>query len=108
VTELNTRVVDDHPLVRHGLRTLLETRPGWKICSEAGTGQAAVQKVRKWKPQIVLLDLGLSDVPGLEVIAKIIEIHPQVGILALGERESHEIASQALAAWGINRIAWKT
>jgi DNA-binding NarL/FixJ family response regulator len=107
VSELSILIVDDYPIIRHGLRTLLEARPGWKICSEAATGQAAVQKVKRWKPEVVLLDLGLPDMHGLEVIPKIIEIHPETGILALTEHESREIASQALA-WGARGLVNKS
>jgi DNA-binding NarL/FixJ family response regulator len=98
VSELNILVVDDYPIIRYGIRALLETRSGWKICSEAATGQAAVQQVKRWKPQVVVLDLGLPDIHGLEVIPKIIEIHPPVRILALTDHEPREMASQALAS----------
>lgn len=98
MSEIRILVVDDYPIIRHGLRALLEARPGWKICSEAATGQAAVQKVKRLKPDIVLLDLVLPDISGLELIPKIIEIHPQAGILALTEHDSREIANQALAS----------
>ena len=97
VSELKILVVDDHPIVRHGLRTLLEAQRGWRICSEAATGHAAVQQVKRWKPQIVLLDLSLPDIHGLEVIPKIKKHHPDVRIMALTEHESDEIARQALA-----------
>jgi DNA-binding NarL/FixJ family response regulator len=96
MSELQILVVDDYPLIRHGLRALLETRHGWKICSEAATGQAALQKVKKLKPDIVLLDLDLPDMQGLDIIPRIIEIHPRARILALTEHESREIASRAI------------
>jgi CheY-like chemotaxis protein len=98
VSELNILVVDDYPIIRCGIRTLLEAKPGWKICGEAATGKAALQKVMRWKPQVVVLDLGLPDIHGLEVIPKIIEIHPQVRILALTDHDLRETASQALAS----------
>ena len=107
MSELQILVVGHYPIIRHGLRTLLEARPGWKICSEAATGQAAIQKVKKWKPHIVVLDLDLPDICGLEVIPKIIEIHPQAGILAMTEPESREIASQALAS-GARGLVYKS
>jgi DNA-binding NarL/FixJ family response regulator len=97
VSELNILLVDDYPIIRHGLRTLLEARPGWRVCSEAATGSAAIQKVKRLKPDIVLLDLDLPDIPGLEVIPKIIEIHPPTRILGLVEPDSDHIAKQALA-----------
>jgi DNA-binding NarL/FixJ family response regulator len=98
VSELNILVVDDYPIIRCGIRTLLEAKPGWKICGEAATGKAALQKVMRWKPQVVVLDLGLPDIHGLEVIPKIIEIHPQARILALTDHDPRETASQALAS----------
>lgn len=97
MSELHILLVDDHPIIRHGLRALLEAQPGWKICSEAATGQAALRKVKRLKPNIVLLDLGLPDLHGHDVIPRIIELHPQTGILVLSEHESREIVSQALA-----------
>jgi DNA-binding NarL/FixJ family response regulator len=96
MSELHILVVDDHPIIRFGLRTLLEARPGWKICGEAATGQVALRKTKKLKPDIVLLDLCLPDVHGLEVIPRIIEIHPRARILVLTEHESREVATLAL------------
>jgi DNA-binding NarL/FixJ family response regulator len=96
--ELNILLVDDYPIIRHGLRALLEARPGWRICSEAASGQVALQKVKRLKPNIVLLDLGLPDIQGIEVITRIIEIQPRAGILALTEHESREIVMQALTS----------
>ena len=98
VSELNILVVDDYPIIRYGIRTLLEARPGWRVCSEAATGQAALQKVKRWKPQVVVLDLGLPDIHGLDVIPKIIAIHPQARILALTDHDPRETASQVLAS----------
>ncbi len=95
--ELQILVVDDYPLIRHGLRTLLEAQPGWKICSEAATGQSALQKVKRFKPQIILLDLGLPDIHGLEIIPQIVRIHPHAGILAMSDNEFGEVARTALA-----------
>ena len=98
VSELNILVIDDYPIIRYGIRTLLEARPGWRVCSEAATGQAALQKVKRWKPQVVVLDLGLPDIHGLDVIPKIIAIHPQARILALTDHDPRETASQVLAS----------
>ena len=98
MSELQILVACDYPIIRHGLRTLLETRPGWKICSEAATGLVTLQKVRRWKPDIVLLDLDLPDMHGAEIIPRIIDIHPLAGILALAEHESWEIASRAITS----------
>ena len=98
MNELSILVVDDYPIIRHGLRALLEAQPGWNICSEAATGQAALRKVKRLKPHIVLLDLDLPDMQGFEIISRIIEIDPRAGILALTGQESMEIASGAITS----------
>lgn len=98
MNELSILIVDDYPIIRHGLRTLLEAQPGWSICSEAATGQAALRKVKRLKPHIVLLDLDLPDMRDLEIISRIIEIDPRAGILALAGHESPEIASRAFSS----------
>jgi DNA-binding NarL/FixJ family response regulator len=98
MNELSILVVEIYPIIRHGLRALLEAQPGWKICGEAATGQAALQKVKRLKPDIVLLDLDLPDMQGLEIIPRIIEIHPKAGILAWTEHESLAIASRAITS----------
>jgi DNA-binding NarL/FixJ family response regulator len=98
MNELSILVVDDYPIMRYGLRALLEAQPGWNICSEAATGQAALQKLKRLKPDIVLLGLDLPDMQGFEIIPKIIEIHPRAEILALTNHKSREIASQAITS----------
>ncbi len=96
--ELEILIVDDLPIIRYGLRSLLAENEEWKICGEAANGKAALQKVKTLKPQIVLLDLSLPDIEGIEVVPKIIEIHPQAGILALSEYESGEISRRIVAS----------
>jgi DNA-binding NarL/FixJ family response regulator len=96
--DLQILIVDDLPIIRYGLRSLLEEQKGWKICSEAATGTAALQQVKTLKPEIVLLDLSLPDLEGIEVLRKIIEIRGQAGILALSEYESGEISRRIVAS----------
>jgi DNA-binding NarL/FixJ family response regulator len=61
-------IADDHELIRRGIRSLLETRAEWEICGEASSGRDAVAKAARLKPDIVLLDVTLPDVNGVEVI----------------------------------------
>lgn len=61
-------IVDDHPIFRYGLHRLLEDQPGFTVVGEAADGLQAVDLARKLSPQIVLLDLGLPDRSGLEVL----------------------------------------
>ncbi len=98
MNQLRILVVDDYPIIRHGLRTLLEARSGWKVCGEAAGGPAALQRVKRLKPQIILLTLGLPDAHGLELIPKILKAHPRAAILAMAEHESGDTARSVLSA----------
>ena len=98
MSDLRILIVDDFPIIRYGLRKLIESHRGWKICSEAESGRAALQKVRTLKPEIVLLDLSLPDIEGIEAVLKIIEVHHQAQILALSDYESPVMARKVVAS----------
>ena len=66
-------VVDDHAVVRRGIRALLESRDGWDVCGEATTGRDAVEQCRKLRPDIVVMDLSLPDLSGLEATRQILK-----------------------------------
>src|ERR1700729_3803663 len=59
-------IVDDHEIVRRGLRSLLASRPEWEICGEAGDGLEAVEKAKKLLPDVVLMDVSMPRMDGLE------------------------------------------
>jgi len=71
VEPVSVLIVDDHPIFRYGLHRLLETQPGFAVVGEAANGLQAVTLARKLSPQVVLLDLGLPDRPGLEVLGEL-------------------------------------
>jgi DNA-binding NarL/FixJ family response regulator len=91
-------IADDHEVVRRGIRTLIESRSAWEICGEAATGEEAVKKTARLKPDIVLLDITMPEHSGLEAIPEILEAHPETRILVLTIHDSGRIASRALAA----------
>jgi DNA-binding NarL/FixJ family response regulator len=91
-------IADDHEVVRRGIRALLDARPEWKICGEAATGLEAVEKARKLRPDLVLLDLSMPEMNGLEAIPRIREACPGTKILVLTMHDSGEMASRVLAA----------
>ncbi len=82
---MTIRVVlaDDHRLVREALRVALEREPGIAIVGEATDGRAALKMVRKTKPDVVVLDVAMPELNGIEAAARIHVRHPQVKILAL-------------------------
>ena len=64
-------IVDDHPVVRAGLASLIRNQPGMLVVAEARTGQEAIELYRKHQPRVTLLDLSLPDLTGVEVIKRI-------------------------------------
>jgi len=91
-------VADDHEIVRHGLRTLLESRTEWCVVGEAVNGYEAVEKAIELKPDLVLLDLGMPELNGYEATRRIREILPQTEVLVLSVNDSEQLVRQALAA----------
>jgi DNA-binding NarL/FixJ family response regulator len=71
MNSLRILIADDHDLMRRGVKTLLETRPGWRVCGEANTGRDAVAKSEELRPDIVILDLSMPDLNGLEAARRI-------------------------------------
>src|SRR5580658_1712216 len=76
-------VADDHDIIRRGLKQLLTSRPGWEVCGEAKTGREAVALVEKLKPDVVVMDISMPDLNGLEAARKIHKLFPKMGILIL-------------------------
>jgi DNA-binding NarL/FixJ family response regulator len=76
-------VVDDHPVVRDGLRAILSTEPEFDIVAEADTGAAALAQAATTAPDVVLLDLQMPGMTGVEAIARLRAAHPAVRVLVL-------------------------
>lgn len=95
---LRILLADDHELVRRGIRGLLNTKRKWRIVGEAGDGLDAIDKARKLKPDIVILDIDMPNLNGLEATPKIREAAPGAKIVALTLHESGEMVRRALDA----------
>jgi DNA-binding NarL/FixJ family response regulator len=96
VSALRILVVDDHDVVRRGLRALLETHPGWEVCGEAASGQEGLRKAQKLKPDIVILDIAIPEPNGLEVARRLRKALPETQILVLTIHESDDLISEVL------------
>lgn len=94
-------LVDDHAVVRSGLRMLLESQAGLEIVGEAGTGHEALALVEQLQPDIVLMDIGLPDLSGIEVTRLIKQQWPKVAVVALTIHEDAEYFFKMLQV-GVN------
>jgi len=95
---LRILVVDDHAVVRRGVRSLLESRDGWEVCGEAMTGRDAVEQSRRLRPDVVVMDLSLPELNGLEATRHILKDAPETEVLVLTMHQSEELARDVLQA----------
>ncbi len=91
-------VVDDHPLFRHGLVQLLKSDDGFAVCGEASSAPEALTLIRKLKPQMVIVDLGLKGPGGLELTKSIRAEFPKMPVLILSMHDEPTYAVRALRA----------
>lgn len=90
-------IVDDHDLVREGLRTILEQEPGFEVVGEAGDGHEAMRQARQLEPDVVLMDLNLpGGIGGLEATEAILAERPETRIIILTQYEQREYVKRAL------------
>jgi len=95
---LRILLVDDHEVVRRGLTALLQARPDWEICGEASNGREAVWKTQKLNPDIVILDIGMPDLNGLEATRQIAKAKPDTRVLILTLHDSDTLVQEVLNA----------
>jgi DNA-binding NarL/FixJ family response regulator len=100
-------IVDDNELVRKLLRSCIEDDPDWHVCGEAGDGKEAVAKVEELKPDVVLLDLQMPVMNGLEAARQIKVIAPHTAMVMFTMHSSPELLREAHAA-GIREVVSKT
>ena len=91
-------VADDHELIRHGLRRILESHSGWEICAEAATGGDALRLAYELRPDVVIMDISLPDVDGIQLTRDIRARLPGTQVLILTMHESARLVEEAQSA----------
>jgi DNA-binding NarL/FixJ family response regulator len=91
-------VADDHAIVRRGVRSLLEMRADWEVCGEATTGRDAIEQSRALRPDVVVMDLSMPDISGLDATRAIRSEVPGTEVLVLTMHDSEELAREVLQA----------
>jgi DNA-binding NarL/FixJ family response regulator len=91
-------IADDHEVVRRGIRALLEGHPGWEVAGEAQDGREAVELADQLKPDLVVLDIGMPNLNGLDATRRILTNRSCARILILTMHHSHQVVREILAA----------
>jgi len=91
-------LVDDHPIVRQGLRTLLEGHPGWEVVGEAADGVEAIDKAAHLMPDVIVLDVTMPRMNGLEACRQIRQELRGLEILFVTQHDSPQMMREALDA----------
>jgi DNA-binding NarL/FixJ family response regulator len=95
---LRILLVDDHPLVRNGLRALLASVPDMTVVGEASNGEEAITHAAELQPDIILMDLHMPGLNGIEATRRIVQAHPHIGILVLTMLEDDASVFAAMRA----------
>ena len=91
-------IADDHELMRRGLRSVLATHPDWEVCGEAVDGRDAIEKSKLLRPDILLLDITMPYISGLEVARAVSRELPATQVLILSQHEESDMRPHALEA----------
>lgn len=95
---LRILIGDDHEVVREGLRALVENEAGWEVCGTATNGREAVQRAKELKPDVVVLDMTMPELSGLEAVRQIKRALPRTEVLVFSAHRSEEVVAQVFDA----------
>jgi DNA-binding NarL/FixJ family response regulator len=92
-THVRLLIADDHEVMRMGIRNLLEAVPNWSICAEASNGAEAVHKALQFQPDVIIMDITMPEMTGLESAAEIAKSRPDIPVILFSLHLSEEYSS---------------
>jgi DNA-binding NarL/FixJ family response regulator len=98
LNDLRILIADDHEIVRRGLKKVLSSRQGWVVCAEAATGRDAIAMAAEHRPDIVVMDISMPGLNGLEATRKIRKMLPKAGILIFSLHYSDQLVREVVDA----------
>jgi len=98
MSTLRVLIADDHEVVRRGLRALIDGHPGWETCGEAATGREAVEKSGELKPDVIVMDITMPGLNGLDATRQVLKAVPNTQVLILTVHASEQLVRDVLAA----------
>lgn len=97
MTKLRILIADDHEIIRQGVRSLIEKDAAWEVCGEAANGRQAVALAEQLTPDIVVMDLGLPELNGLDATRQIKRVLPKTEVLVFTGEESEQLIHEVFA-----------
>src|SRR5256884_3610988 len=96
--KLRILLADDHEIVRRGLCALLQRHEGWEVCGEASDGREALEMAKQLKPDVVIVDIGMPYLNGLDTTRQLLQFDPQFKVIVLTITDSDQVIREALNA----------
>src|SRR4051812_36583805 len=94
-------LVDDHKLMREGLTSLLNKQPGISVVAQAENGRTAVQLTQKHQPDVVVMDISMPDLNGIDATKQILGRHPKTKVIALSMHSDRQFVLEMLRAGAV-------
>ena len=94
MTNLKILIADDHDVVREGIRALIEHEPDWEVCGVAANGREAVEQAEKLQPDVIVIDMTMPELNGVEAIRQIKRILPKTEIVVFSAHRSEDMVRE--------------
>lgn len=104
MAKIKVMLVDDHDLIRYGLRRLLEDQAGIEVVEEANSGETALDKVRSTRPDVILMDINMPGIGGFEATSRLSKTHPECKVIVLTVHSEGPLPKRILEAGAVGYL----